>query len=270
MPQIFPVLTLNVQYIMKLHHRIPLALLIAAGLLGPVQGNLMAQKAPSLQQTQIFTGEVTKAVGSRYLLFLPRDYEGSGSRRWPLILFLHGAGERGTNLALVTRHGPPKIVESQPDFPFIVVSPQCPAGQRWDNDVLVGLLEHVTKEHRVDLARIYLTGLSMGGFGSWNLGLAHPERFAAIAPVCGGGDPLVLLLGDPNKREALRSLPVWAFHGARDQVVRLDESERMVNAMRRIGANNVQLTVYPEAEHDSWTETYDNPKLYEWFMEHRR
>jgi predicted peptidase len=255
---------------MKPQDRIRLALLVAASLLGPVQGNLMAQTTPTLQQMRTFTGEVTKAVSARYLLFLPRDYESSGSKRWPMILFLHGAGERGTNLALVAVHGPPKIVESKPGFPFIVVSPQCPAGQRWDNDVLTGLLDQVSKEYRVDHARIYLTGLSMGGFGTWNLGLAHPERFAAIAPICGGGDPLVLLLPDPNKREALRSLPVWAFHGARDQVVRLEESERMVNAMRRVGAQNVQLTVYPEAEHDSWTETYDNPKLYQWFMEHRR
>jgi predicted peptidase len=110
----------------------------------------------------------------------------------------------------------------------------------------------------------------MGGYGTWSLGLTHPDRFAAIAPICGGGDPLKALLPDPTKVEAMKSLPVWAFHGAKDPVVRLVESERMVDALKRAGVREVQLTVYPEAQHDSWTETYANPKLYEWFLQHQR
>jgi predicted peptidase len=247
-----------------------IALLVGAGLLTTQPVNLMAQNPTPVQQEKSFKGKITRNVTADYLLFLPRDYDRNKSKRWPLILFLHGAGERGTNLARVKVHGPPKIVQAQPDFPFVVVSPQCPTGQRWESDVLLALLDDVMKKHRIDRNRVYLTGLSMGGFGTWNLGLSHPERFAAIAPICGGGDPLVLLLADPRKSRALKSLPVWAFHGARDAVVKVGESERMVDAMRQMGATEVKLTVYPEAEHDSWTETYNNPALYDWFLSHKR
>jgi predicted peptidase len=250
--------------------RIRIALFLAAGLLGTNLGTLMAQTSIQLQQKKTFQGQITRKAELQYLLFLPSGYQQTGNQQWPLLLFLHGAGERGTNLAQVARHGPPRIVENRPDFPFIVVSPQCPPGQRWDSDVLLALLDQVQTNLRVDPRRVYLTGLSMGGYGTWNLGLSHPERFAAIAPICGGGDPLLLLLGDPRKRKALQSLPVWAFHGAKDPVVRLEESERMVGALRRFGTENVKLTVYPDAQHDSWTETYDNPRLYEWFLEHQR
>jgi predicted peptidase len=246
------------------------ALFFATGLLATSFEFPMAQTPINSQQEKTFQGEITRAVEVPYLLFLPHTYEDSGSQTWPLILFLHGAGERGTNLAQVARHGPPRIVQNRPDFPFIVISPQCPPGQRWDSTLLLALLDEVQRELRVNEKRVYLTGLSMGGYGTWNLGLAHPERFAAIAPICGGGDPLLLLLGDPQKRKALQSLPVWAFHGAQDPVVRLEESERMVNALRQVGATNVKLTIYPDAQHDSWTETYNNQQLYDWFLEHHR
>jgi len=133
----------------------------------------------------------------------------------------------------------------------------------------MALLDQVTKKLAVDRQRIYLIGLSMGGYGTWSLGLTHPDKFAAIAPICGGGDILPILLPDPKKRAALKALPVWVFHGAKDELVTLSESERMVNALRKIG-NNAELTVYPEAGHDSWTETYNNQKLYDWFLQHKR
>jgi predicted peptidase len=247
-----------------------IALLVGVGLLTSYPATLMAQKTAPLHQEKSFKAKIHRNVTAEYLLFLPRDYDLTKSKRWPLILFLHGAGERGTNLARVKAHGPPRIVPENPEFPFVVVSPQCPAGQRWDSELLLALLDGVVKKHRVDRKRIYLTGLSMGGFGTWNLGLTHPDRFAAIAPICGGGDPLVLLLADPRKSRALKSLPVWAFHGARDPVVKVSESERMVDAMRQMGATEVKLTVYPDAEHDSWTETYNNSALYDWFLSHSR
>ena len=133
----------------------------------------------------------------------------------------------------------------------------------------MALLDQVTKKLAVDRQRIYLIGLSMGGYGTWSLGLTHPDKFAAIAPICGGGDILPILLPDPKKRAALKALPVWVFHGAKDELVTLSESERMVNALRKTG-NNAELTVYPEAGHDSWTETYNNQKLYDWFLQHKR
>ena len=186
------------------------------------------------------------------------------------MLFLHGAGERGSDLKKVAVHGPPKLVASRPDFPFILISPQCPDGQVWSDEVLLGLLDEVESKYRVDLTRVYLTGLSMGGYGTWSLGLKHPERFAAIAPVCGGGDPSDVLLSGGTQADALKSLGIWAFHGAKDPVVKLEESERMLKAVKAKGAKDVELTVYPEVQHDSWTETYTNEKLYEWFLRHQR
>lgn len=228
-----------------------------------------SQENSSNQQSRHFERRITKTVSAQYLLFLPKGYDTAGDKRWPLILFLHGAGERGTNLQSVTVHGPPKIVKNRPDFPFIVVSPQCPAGQSWSNDVLLALLDEVTEKLRVDTQRVYLTGLSMGGYGTWNLAVEHPERFAAAAPICGGGDPIRVRLVDRQNATALRTLPIWAFHGAKDSVVKPSESERMIEVFRRLG-NEAKLTIYDDAEHDSWTRTYDNPELYEWFLKHHR
>lgn len=225
----------------------------------PAQTNLKGS-----QTSQRFARTITQEQKLDYLLFLPKNYEAKQVRGWPLILFLHGAGERGVNVSRVKAHGPPKQVETNPEFPFVLVSPQCPPGQTWNVATLTGLLDEVIAKHNIDTNRVYLTGLSMGGYGTWSLGLAHPERFAAIAPICGGGERLPVLLASRTKGDILRQLPVWAFHGAKDPVVPLEESERMVDALKRIGATNVRLTVYPEAQHDSWTQTYDNPEFYDW------
>jgi predicted peptidase len=205
-----------------------------------------------------------------YLLFLPKGYDAKDQKGWPLMLFLHGSGERGTNVWKVATHGPPKNITSHPDFPFIVVSPQCPEGRIWSNDQLLPLLEEIMRTYKVDKSRVYLTGLSMGGYGTWNLGLTYPELFAAIVPICGGGEFISPFLSSREKPEALRSLGIWAFHGAKDSVVPLAESERMVELSKKLGVREAKLTVYPEAGHDAWTETYKNPELYEWLLEHKR
>jgi predicted peptidase len=246
----------------------PTALLAAALLLAAV--TLSAQDENTMNQRQRFQKQITKTIDLGYLLYLPKDYEAQSGQRWPLMLFLHGAGERGTNLSLVSTHGPPKLVKQGTHFPFIVVSPQCPPGQRWDNDALLALLDDVIARHRVDTNRIYLTGLSMGGFGTWSLATRYPERFAAVAPICGGGEVIDVKLAGRGKAEALKTLGVWAFHGAKDPVVALEESQRMVAAFKKAGCREVELTVYPEASHDSWTEAYNNPKLFEWFLKHSR
>jgi predicted peptidase len=225
------------------------------------------QMPSTTQSEQKFKKRVTRELNATYLLHLPAGYD-AGKKRWPLMIFLHGAGERGTNLSLVARHGPPKIVKDKPDFPFILVSPQCPPGERWDSETILALLDHAIAKYRVDTNRVYLTGLSMGGFGSWALAVTHPNRFAAVAPICGGGETIPVLLAGRRKQEQLKKLPVWAFHGAKDPTVKLEESEKMINAFKRLGSENVELTVYPEATHDSWTETYENPKLYDWFLSH--
>ncbi len=203
---------------------------------------------------------ISQTGNYNYLLFLPDAYE-TEEHLFPTILFLHGAGERGSNLDDVKRHGVAKIVEQQPDFPFIVISPQCPRGQYWDVNLLSDLLERAIASYPIDPDQVYLTGLSMGGYGTWHLAAAQPQRFAAIAPVCGGGNPA--------QASKLKNLPVWAFHGALDNVVPLSESEIMVSALKAAG-KNVKFTVYPEADHDSWTQTYKNPELYEWFLQHQR
>ncbi|MBW4429441.1 MAG: prolyl oligopeptidase family serine peptidase [Nostoc desertorum CM1-VF14] len=213
---------------------------------------------PPLQRQVISTDSYN------YLLFLPDELRLRNKTQEPLlptILFLHGAGERGSNLDNVKKYGVAKIVEQKPDFPFIVISPQCPRGEYWNVERLSTLLDEVIASYPVDLDRFYLTGLSMGGYGTWHLAAAQPKRFAAIAPICGGGNPQTV--------RNLRNLPVWAFHGAKDNVVPLSESEIMVSALKAHDGN-VKFTVYPEATHDSWTQTYNNPELYEWFLRHRR
>jgi predicted peptidase len=244
--------------------RLLVATLVVAGL------TATAQEPDTVQMPRSFEKTISRKVSLDYLLFLPKDYDARAAKKWPTILFLHGAGERGTNVWKVSIHGPPKVVKSQPDFGFIVISPQCPSGRTWENEPLLALLDDVIAKHNVDTNRIYLTGLSMGGYGTWNLGLSHPDRFAAIAPICGGGDRVAMLLASPARRNAVLKNPVWAFHGAKDTVVPLDESEKMITALKRAGHRNVELTVYPDASHDSWTATYINPKLYEWFLSHER
>ncbi|MEH2380575.1 MAG: prolyl oligopeptidase family serine peptidase [Nostoc sp.] len=225
---------------------------------------------PSTQQ------QVTSTDSYNYLLFLPDGLRPPGGDRneiqqplLPTILFLHGAGERGSDLDNVKKQGVAKIVEQQPDFPFIVISPQCPRGEYWNIERLSVLLDEAMSldspqsayASYVDPDRVYLTGLSMGGYGTWHLAAAQPQRFAAIAPICGGGNP--------QAARKLKNLPVWAFHGAKDNVVPLKESEIMVSALKARDGN-VKFTVYLEAEHDSWTQTYNNPELYKWFLQHRR
>ena len=220
------------------------------------------ESADKPQQEKTFQKEITITVKLNDLLYLPKGYEGDGAekeKKWPLILFLHGAGESGDDLSKVKKHGLPKLAESK-DFPFIIVSPQS-NGRGWNPDALNGLLDDVIAHHRVDPERVYLTGLSMGGFGTWSLAAAHPERFAAIAPICGGGDA--------KQARLLKDLPIWVFHGAKDPTVPVARSEEMVKAIQDVGGDP-KFTVYPEARHDSWTETYDNPELYTWFLAHTR
>ena len=214
---------------------------------------------PGTQQAKSLETQITKTVRCNYLLYLPEG--DAAGRGWPLVLFLHGAGERGDDLELVKVHGIPKLVAQGRDFPFIALSPQCPADVWWDVDVLDALLDETIGQLAVDEARVYCTGLSMGGFGTWQLAIERPGRFAAIAPVCGGGRPL--------HAPRIRHVAAWVFHGAKDPVVPLEKSQEMVDALRAAGGE-VRFTVYPEAEHDSWTETYDNPELYQWLLAHMR
>jgi predicted peptidase len=208
-------------------------------------------------------------VTVRYMLFAPRDYQTNG-QPWPLLLFLHGLGECShDDLDRVKIHGPPKLVDSRPDFPFVLVTPQCPPpdgglkGIRaaWNPEHLIQLLDHVSANLNVDTTRVYVTGLSMGGYGTWRIAATYPDRFAAAVPICGGGEP-------ESMAPALRRVPIWAFHGARDAVVPLSKSQEMVDEVRRLGGD-VRFTVYPDAQHDSWTATYDNQDVFDWLLSQR-
>ncbi|HQW29694.1 MAG TPA: prolyl oligopeptidase family serine peptidase [Verrucomicrobiales bacterium] len=210
------------------------------------------------QSARTFVEEKTLKLD--YLLSLPDGYEAASDKKWPLVVFLHGSGERGKDLQKITLHGLPRRVKEGATFPFILASPQCPDGEWWTEQPVLELIDSLEAAYRVDTSRLYLTGMSMGGYGTWHFATLAPKRFAAIAPVCGGGVPY--------KMQSISRLPVWAFHGAKDTVVQLDESERLVKALQKSGNKDARLTVYPEAAHDSWTETYQNPELYNWLLSH--
>lgn len=200
-------------------------------------------------------------IETQYLLSLPEGYEQDTTKRWPLMLFLHGSGESGTDLQKVKTHGPPKLIDQGKKFPFIVVSPQAQLPYGWEPENLYKMLLHLKQTLRVDQQRVYLTGLSMGGYGTWALAMKHPEEFAAIAPVCGGGDT--------TEAWKLRYVPTWCFHGAKDDVVLPIKSEQMVNATKQYNSA-VKFTLYPGANHNSWDTTYNNDNLYQWMLSHKK
>lgn len=197
------------------------------------------------------------------LSYLSYEPPGWSVESRPLVLFLHGASERGSHLADVAKHGIPQVIERGKNLPLVAVSPQCPLARAWSDYVrgLGELLDHVIAQFHIDPRRVYLTGLSMGAFGAWKLAAAYPERFAALIPICGGGDPAWA--------PRLRDLPTWAFHGEQDDVVSIRHTEAMVEALRALGAP-IRFRSYPGVAHDSWTTTYDNPELYEWMLGQRR
>lgn len=220
------------------------------------------------QQALALDTMITKRVALRYLLWLPSGFAQAGVEPWPLIVFLHGRGERGDDLAQVTQHGLARKLEAGFELPAIAAAPQCPAHSDWTlhDDAILALIDDLCSSYHIDQQRIYLTGLSMGGRGTWRLAAEHAERFAAIVPICGRRPDGVRSAEDA---ERLCTLPVWVFHGAQDQVVPIEESDAMVAALRAYGAD-VRYTIYPDAGHDSWTRAYDEPELYTWLLRQRR
>lgn len=218
---------------------------------------------PTARKNDPVQGESAPADALPYLLYLPDGYDLDPDRQWPLVLFLHGAGERGSDLLGVTTQGLPKSVEAGGDYPFVIVAPQCPWHSSWTSELttLSVLLDEVSVEYRVDPDRTYVTGLSMGGRGTWAMATRYPDRFAAIAPICGGWLPEAV--------GRIRRLPVWAFHGEEDTVVPIAHTEELVAALESFGGD-VRFTRYPDTDHDSWTRSYDDPELYAWLLAQRR
>jgi predicted peptidase len=191
----------------------------------------------------------------------PAGYDQDTAKRWPLILFLHGSGERGDQVKNLYHAGLPLWVEHHKDFPFVVVSPQCPVGDIFNVWEVNAVLDQALKDYRIDDRRVYLTGLSMGGYGTWMTACTFPDRFAAVVPIAGAAEPADIL--------DLKDVPMWVFHGAKDINVPIDRDNRSVAALRAIGSE-VKYTVYPDLAHDCWTQTYANPELYQWLLQHQR
>lgn len=248
-------------------------------------GNAMAQEPVASGPKELtkfyepreFVGKSGKPL--KYRLIKPLGYQ--FGKKYPLVLFLHGAGERGDDNAAPLRHGAKDFASDQlrAKYPAYVLIPQCPTDKKWSevdwskdsselpqdpSDAMQSikeLLDEMIENAGVDKTRVYITGLSMGGYGTWDAIARYPGFFAAAAPICGGGDPKTV--------DKFKSLPIWCFHGAKDPVVKVRRSQEMVDALKRVGSP-VKYTEYPEAQHDSWTQTYANPELYDWLFAQRR
>jgi len=235
------------------------------------------------------TGFLDRAVtvaGEKHLyqVYVPRDY--SADRTWPVILFLHGAGESGANGITQTLSGLPAAIRKFPErFPAIVVMPQSSRKRQWidavEQDSALAALDATLKEYRVDGARVYLTGLSKGGYGTWHLAAREPGRFAAIAPICGGivfpkrvFESLGKAESDfPSNAELAKKIgagmPVWAFHGGADMTVPPEASRTAVEALKALGSD-AKYTEYEGVGHNSWDKAYQDPEFAVWLFGQRR
>jgi predicted peptidase len=194
-----------------------------------------------------------------YLLYVPPAYSCEAASEWPLILLLHGSEQRGDDLVPLQRMSLLTFAEHEKHFPFIAVIPQCPRNIQWPPSMVKKVLDSVETMLRIDRDRVYLTGFSMGGYGTWQTAAAFPGTFAAIAPVCG--------MSDLSDAPRLTGLPIWAFHGAQDLNVPVTESRKMIAILRKAGTD-ARITVYPDLAHDCWTTAYWDPQLYLWFLDH--
>ena len=214
----------------------------------------------------IIQEEVYDAETLNYLLFRAQDTSAVQGGKFPLLISLHGIGERGSDLQRLKNDGLPRILDGKNDFPFYVVSPQCPARTEWyydRTDLLVRkLIDKALVLYPVDRRRVYLTGYSMGGIGSWDMGIRHPGVFAAAAPIAARGE-------EGWNVCAMTEIPVWAFHGENDGLVPLSAAQRIVTQFQNCGGE-ITFTIYPNTGHDAWTKTYANPHLYEWFLSKSR
>lgn len=215
----------------------------------------------------------------KYRLLKPLGYQ--FGRKYPLVVILHGAGERGQDNTIPLKHGASQFCEEsrRKKYPTYVLVPQCPESQKWSDvdwnlekstlpeqvspslQSVKELVDEMVEHAGIDPNRIYLTGLSMGGYGTWDAIARYPNFFAAAAPICGGGDPATA--------ERFSTLPIWCFHGAQDPVVKVIRSQEMVAALKKLGSR-VKYTEYPDRKHDSWTPTYADPEFYSWMFSQQK
>ena len=196
-----------------------------------------------------------------YQLYLPKNYA-TTKQTFPLVIYLHGGSQRGTDLTKLNLYGLPKLVNQERNFPFIIAAPQCPDGKFWSTDNWFdSLYTDLTSRYRIDKGRVYLTGISMGGYGTWQTAVAHPTTFAAIIPLCGGCD-------DSTQICKINRLPIWAFHGTDDDLVHIDETARLVKRLQQCHGN-VRFTRLQNEGHGIQY-LYENPKLYQWLLRQHR
>lgn len=254
--------------------RSPIALLVTLLL-------LPGRHAMSQEPYEARVHKNDKGETLNYRLLTPQGYDPQAETKYPLVLFLHGAGERGSDNAKQLVHGAKNFASeaNRAKHPAFVVFPQCPDGKKWvevdwsadtheqpkvesislrlSREVLATL----QKEFRIDDKRLYVTGLSMGGYGTWDMIARTPELFAAAAPVCGGADEATA--------PRVTKLPIWAFHGDRDTAVKPERSRRMIAAIEKAGGQP-KYTEYPGVGHDSWSQTYADPKFMDWLFAQKR
>lgn len=236
-----------------------------------------AAKEPLPLDKVIFKDSAGKTLPYRFMK--PEGYD--AAKKYPLVIFLHGAGERGTDNEKQLVHGVPQFAskENREKYPCFLIAPQCPEGAKWvDVDwgadshtmpekmteparLTVELIEALLKGYSIDPKRVYITGLSMGGYGAWDLIARRPDLFAAVVPVCGGGDE--------KTAEKIKTIPIWAFHGAKDTVVKPERSRRMIAALEKAGAKP-KYTEYPTVGHDSWNPAYKDPEMFKWLFAQKK
>ena len=210
-----------------------------------------------------FLTSLTIPVSLKYNIYYPDNYYDSDTT-FPLVLFLHGAGERGNDLSLVEKHGIPKMINNGEDFPFITIAPQCPKNQWWSEPLyvktLILLVEDIIRSNKIDIGRIYATGLSMGGYGTLAIAKERPDLFSAIIPVCGGMDTTDI--------ERLKDIPIWLFHGDEDKVVPVENSELIYDLLKPMNPD-IKITIYKGVNHNSWDMTYNDKKIYDWILKYK-
>ena len=240
------------------------SLLQAASLFLVAMSFASAQSDPAPGKQAERTYDAPNGISMPYLHALPKDHGGEEEKKWPVILFLHGRGESNGPLSIVAKWGPPRFAARGDDLPYIVISPQCPKETNWNDplqqEAVMALLEETVKNYNGDTTRVYLTGLSMGGYGSWALAAKHPKRFAAVAPICGGGSV--------DDATSLKDIPIWVFHGDKDKAVPIERSIEMVDAIKKAGGTKILFTTLEEVGHNSWSPAYATPQLWQWLDKH--
>tara|TARA_B100001564_G_scaffold358670_1_gene377994 strand:- start:780 stop:1448 length:669 start_codon:yes stop_codon:yes gene_type:complete len=217
-----------------------------------------------IKKNKTLSVDMNRSHQLKYLIYLPNDYL---TKKYPLVLFLHGAGERGTNLKDIEIHGLPKLVRNGKKFPFIIIAPQCPLNLWWSDplpvDLLSELVNDIVMKYGIHKNNVFCTGLSMGGYGTLALSIKNPKLFSAIIPICGGMD-IKNFFDILN----LKDLPIWLFHGDKDEVIPLENSQSIYKVLKPVN-KNIKLTVYKGVDHNSWDRAYDDNELYKWMLSHK-